>query len=84
MSTANTIAKWSGFAPQYTLLKSMAEPVLNNSQTGTNVSQTNYYTINGANEETAEMFKMKVDEAWSKALYNAQVNSTPGATTSAG
>lgn len=48
------------------------------------VNQTNYYTINGANEETAEMFGSKVDEATSKALYNAQVNSTPGAISGVG
>ena len=49
-----------------------------------NINQTNYYTINGANEETAEMFGSKVDEAMSKALYNQHVNATPGATTSVG
>lgn len=83
-STMDSAAKWAGFGPQHMLLKAVAEPVIDRIQTGANVSQTNYYTINGTTEETAEIFKMKVDEAWSKALYNAQVNSTPGATTSAG
>lgn len=79
------IATKLGLGPYPKIISSLTDVMLNPQQKpNATVNQTNYYTINGANEETAEMFGSKVDEATSKALYNAQVNSTPGAISGVG